>query len=39
MEFCKTLVVCVDDHLRELTKMIALTKGSFIAKFTTLHKC
>ncbi len=28
MESCKTLVVSVDNHFRDLTKMIALVKGS-----------
>ena len=28
MESCKTLGICIDDHFREVTKMIALAKGA-----------
>ena len=38
MESCKTLGVNVDDHFREVTKMIALAKGPS-AKFNTLCLC
>ncbi len=34
MESCKTLGINVDDHFREVTKMIALAKGPS-AKFNT----